>query len=304
MLSIRVFQGRPGRAIISAVLALGACCAIAAPARAQTTLTACENNKTKKITFPAVGKSCTSGETALTIVLGGAPTGPTGPSGPTGSSGPSGPSGPSGATGPKGATGVAGVSIVGPQGATGPSGPQGPSGASGPEGPTGTTGPSGPSGPIGPSGSGHNVVDTDGNIVGPLVLLSSGELDGSPGALVKAAGVWFALPVETTGFAGQDLMNGVFWYSSSDCSGSPSGIAGAYGVDPLPLVQTADGGIAFVESGILYYATGPSFATSSGSTGNAAEGYSCSPADPDTTVTPFSTFTLSTLGFTPPFSVK
>jgi hypothetical protein len=153
MPSIRVLHGWPRAAIVSAVLALGTCFALATPAHALTTLTACENNNTQKISFPAVGKSCKSGETTLTIVVNGAgPTGPTGPSGPTGAFGPTGPTGPTGTTGPKGASGVPGVSIDGPAGATGPSGPQGPSGATGPDGPTGANGPSGPSGATGAGG--------------------------------------------------------------------------------------------------------------------------------------------------------
>lgn len=95
MLSIRVFQGWPRDAIFSAVLVLGFCFAIAAPAQALTSLTACENNKTHKVSFPAVGKSCTSGETA--IVLGA--TGPQGPPGPQGPTGPAGPAGPQGSGG-------------------------------------------------------------------------------------------------------------------------------------------------------------------------------------------------------------
>ena len=53
--------------IFGAVLALGSGFALAAPAEAQTSLLACENNKTHAITFPVVGKSCTSAQTAITL---------------------------------------------------------------------------------------------------------------------------------------------------------------------------------------------------------------------------------------------
>jgi hypothetical protein len=269
--------------------------------------------------------------------------------------------GPSGPQGPVGATGVAGVSIVGPQGATGPSGPQGPSGASGPQGPSGdtgstgatgpegSTGPSGgpagatgadgptgatgPSGPTGPSGSGHNVVDANGNVVGPLVLIS-----GFPaGALVEISGIWFALPVDPiNGFANT---GGNLWYPSSDCSGSPGGIFydnNTIFADPLdivyeslPLVLVAgsqqgfnsylqtpednnaiiDGSSssAIVTGGVLYYATGPSVPEPSGSDGDPADpdlAADCHTGSLDNYVAPMSTFTLSKLGFTAPFSVK
>lgn len=66
--------------IFSTVLTVGAGFALAAAAQAQTSLVACVNNKTHKVSFPPVGKSCNSSETAL--VLGA--TGPAGPPGPTG----------------------------------------------------------------------------------------------------------------------------------------------------------------------------------------------------------------------------
>ena len=70
-------------------------CALTLPsgaAQALTSLTACENNQTHKIRFPTVGKSCKSGETAITLD-GPGPIGPSGPSGPSGPTGPSGPPG-------------------------------------------------------------------------------------------------------------------------------------------------------------------------------------------------------------------
>lgn len=147
MALIRAFRRSLGAATFGAMV--GAWFALAASVHAATTtLTACEKNSNHKISFPAVGKSCASGETTLTIVLGGG--GPTGPTGPTGSTGPTGPSGPSGATGPKGASGA---SIQGPPGLTGLTGATGPVGPSGPAGPSGADGSSGPTGPSGPAGA-------------------------------------------------------------------------------------------------------------------------------------------------------
>ena len=83
-------------------------CALTLPSgtvHALTSLIACENNQTHRIRFPAVGKSCKSGETAITLDG----PGPIGPSGPTGPSGPSGPVGPSGAQGIQGPTGPSGA---------------------------------------------------------------------------------------------------------------------------------------------------------------------------------------------------
>jgi hypothetical protein len=91
-------QTKPLKAIAGLLLML---CALTLPShtvQAQTSLTACENNQTHKIRFPAVGKSCKPDETAVTLE---------GP-GPTGPSGPSGPIGPSGAQGIQGPTGPSG----------------------------------------------------------------------------------------------------------------------------------------------------------------------------------------------------
>ena len=130
------FEPIPRNVISSAVLALGFFFLFAARAQAATSITACINNKNHKVSFPAVGKSCGSGSTAIVLNA----TGPTGPTGPSGNSGPTGPSGASGPTGPSGASG--------------PSGPSGSLGPTGPSGPSGATGPSGPSGPSGTSGAG------------------------------------------------------------------------------------------------------------------------------------------------------
>jgi hypothetical protein len=82
--------------IFSAVLMVGSCFVLVGAAEAQTSLVACVNNKTHKVSFPPVGKSCNSAETAL--VLGA--TGPAGPPGPAGPGGPAGPAGPQGPAAP------------------------------------------------------------------------------------------------------------------------------------------------------------------------------------------------------------
>jgi hypothetical protein len=97
--------------IFSAVLMVGSCFVLVGAAEALTSLVACVNNKSHKVSFPPVGKSCNSAETAIVL----------------GAAGSAGPAGPAGATGPQGP--------AGPQGPTGPAGPAGPTGATGPQGP-------------------------------------------------------------------------------------------------------------------------------------------------------------------------
>lgn len=81
---IKKWQVKMAKAVI-VLLILCACGLLSSTVQAQT-LIACENNKTHKVSFPPVGKSCKSDETAITLA-GPGPTGPTGPTGPPGSSG-------------------------------------------------------------------------------------------------------------------------------------------------------------------------------------------------------------------------
>ena len=60
---ICALQSWPRAAIVAGVPALGACFAIAAPAQALASLTACVNNKNHKVGFSALRHSCTSRET-------------------------------------------------------------------------------------------------------------------------------------------------------------------------------------------------------------------------------------------------
>ncbi len=104
---VRKWQIKVVKAITLLLLMICASAFLSGTAQALTSLTACENDKTHKVRFPAVGMSCKSDETAITLdALG--PTGPSGPSGPQGIQGPTGPSGPPGSPG-------------GPTGPTGPS---------------------------------------------------------------------------------------------------------------------------------------------------------------------------------------
>lgn len=82
---IKKQQKKLVKAITGLLIMVCASTLLSSTVQSQTSLTACENNKTHKVSFPPVGKSCKSDETAIT--LGGrGPAGPTGPTGPQGSS--------------------------------------------------------------------------------------------------------------------------------------------------------------------------------------------------------------------------
>jgi hypothetical protein len=98
------------KAVTGLLVMLCASTFLSGTVQALTSLTACENNVTHKVSFPRVGKSCKSGETAVTLDG----PGPIGPSGPSGPSGPIGPSGAQGIQGPTGPSGPTGGSLGGP----------------------------------------------------------------------------------------------------------------------------------------------------------------------------------------------
>lgn len=190
---------------------------------------------------------------------------------------------------------------------------QGPAGSQGPAGPPGAQGPAGPQGSAGPGAV--TVVDSTEKTLGPLV--GSGRLvsgsNSNPIPLLTAAAVlleidslWFALPVNSGGF----LKAGVtFTYVTNDCSGT------AYlQLPPIPdLFQTVSGN--FNDSGrapgvvlnLLYYAAPTTQLLQVGSTtmlnGDGTTGV-CQQTSFQTYLSPIKTFDLSTLGFTPPFSLK
>ncbi len=95
---IEKWQTKPLKSITGLLLMLCALTLLSRTVQAQTSLTACENNQTHRVRFPAVGKSCKSDETAITLE-GPGPAGPSGPTGPSGAQGIQGPTGPSGAPG-------------------------------------------------------------------------------------------------------------------------------------------------------------------------------------------------------------
>jgi hypothetical protein len=205
------FQSPLLKASWSAALIIGFCLLLSAPAQAQTSLTACVNNKNHKVTFAAVGKSCKAGSTA--VVLNG--------SGPTGATGPSGPSGPSGATGPSGPSG--------PSGATGPTGPSGASGPSGPTGPSGATGAAGAGVTEIPFGSGVDLcsstsmsaLDSDvTDFMGPGRILEDDCNELGPGATPEASDV--EMPVTTAGTI-RNLSVRVLCQNSTDLPSSSVG---------------------------------------------------------------------------------
>jgi hypothetical protein len=145
---------------------------------------------------------------------------------------------------------------------------------------------------------GAYVVDSKGKIVGPYSPLAS----GGAGALVSINGIWFELPVLTTGFA---PVGATVDYSGQNCSGT------AY-MEVLPdqLVVSGVGSVGFGidQTGVLYYPIpGPSSdQVTFCSQLNVGQGCfnerSC--AGIGLLDSQASTFDLSTLGFVPPFQLQ
>ena len=143
--------------------------------------------------------------------------GATGPQGPSGAQGPQ---GPQGSPGPTGATGAMGA--PGPQGAAGPLGPAGATGAMGATGPQGAQGPAGPTGPVGPqgppgtsSGGSWIVKDSNGVTIGPYITGMLGS-NLTEGVLISTSSGQFVVPLLANNFIEN---GGIFYYSTTDCSG-------------------------------------------------------------------------------------
>lgn len=152
--------------------------------------------------------------------------------------GPQGPAGSTGATGPTGATGA--------QGPQGPMGLTGATGATGPAGPAGPVGATGSAGPAGTNGSGVELVDSTGKIIGPYDPAVG--VDGTAGCVfMQAPDSVLCVGVNSTGFP---ALNTTFLYTSTDCSGqgyiSPGSLSLFIGLASGPIQFLADGSIQYL----------------------------------------------------------
>lgn len=169
--------------IAGVIVGLSAGAAISVAANTPTkSITFCVNKATKVVTQKT---SCSRNETRLQIAA----------QGPKGDPGPAGPAGPQGERGEKGETGASGS-----PGVAGVQGPQGPAGAQGPQGPLGTS-------------ANFNVIDANGNTLGPLVM---GSPFGYWGVLVSGRPVHYQV---NSGRVYDNNSGGYF--TGSDCTGTP-----------------------------------------------------------------------------------
>jgi hypothetical protein len=250
-----------------------------------------------------------------------------GPQGPQGATGPQGPIGPVGAQGPqglKGDTGITGpqgpIGLTGATGATGVTGPAGPQGLQGPIGLTGSTGPAGPAGatgatgakgakgdtgaqgPNGPPGAGLQVFDAAGKLVGNVVWLMQDEYSANPVVSFNYDGTIYLIAVFPTALGAAYSFDSVpIYYDGVGCTGNayisyrnyrsrgllPILFIGAPGITAYVLDPNAQpvglglNSVYIAESGGCLYPNDPVW------------------ADSIVPLTP-----LTTLDFTPPFTVQ
>lgn len=165
----------------------------------------------------------------------------------------------------------------------GPVGPRGLQGIPGPQ------GPAGPQGPIGPAGSGGGlrIIDSLGKEVGLyqtyLTAVYNPDLNK-----------WLSIRIGTDGF--MESGPHIYLYESSDCSG-PKRLYSDYGISYLDLAAPT-----LIEDGVVYYVSGPSESFTYNSFYSADTG--CTQETETVDTSPFGTFHISELGFTPPFHLE
>ena len=236
-----------------------------------------------------------------------APTGPAGNAGPAGSPGTAGSPGPTGPAGPRGAAGAArprgAAGAVGPTGPAGPAGPPGPigvAGSPGAQGPVGASGPAGPPGPPGipgPKGNaapGHKLIVLD--ATGRFVAVSNQTY------FSVINGIDVAINPAPSGFAQADITQMFMAHTTNDCSGQRywgnfSGwvvrldVYNNVGYYSLPTDQN------LVVNSIEQFFPGEDLSN------RASRCITFSQPIPFGATGPLVTFDVSTLGFTPPFSL-
>jgi hypothetical protein len=159
-------------------------------------------------------------------------------------------------------------------------GPQGPQGIPGPQGVPGMQGPAGPQGPAGQGAL--RIMDS--------LNLEVGNYDNGYALLYKPdLNKWFSLRATTSGF--QSTL-GNYVYASSDCTGPAlpySNFGDQYSALIIPTL---------IDSGVVYYPTGPPQPFTYGSISFTG---TCVQRTGTENITPFATFNVSDLGFTPPY---
>ena len=221
--------------------------------------------------------------------------GATGPEGPAGLPGPQGPKGPTGATGAAGPAGPAGA--AGPTGLAGAPGPQG---TAGQQGPLGAAGPQGAAGPRGSSAAGHKLVILDAS--GKFVGISS---YGFYNYYMNLNGRLVNVDLTPQGFGQIDITQLFFTHTTNDCSGqrywSNGGGLGDFPIQTLAVYGTT----AYTENFPLQSIVINSVEQFEPGDNPANQASRCillngySPALYGT----LTSFPVSSLGFTPPFSM-
>jgi len=116
----------------------------------------------------------------------------------------------------------------------------------GPQGPAGPVGATGSAGPAGTNGSGVELVDSTGKIIGPYDPAVG--VDGTAGCVfMQAPDSVLCVGVNSTGFP---ALNTTFLYTSTDCSGqgyiSPGSLSLFIGLASGPIQFLADGSIQYL----------------------------------------------------------
>jgi hypothetical protein len=187
--------------------------------------------------------------------------------------------------------------VTGPMGLPGQEGPPGPQGPQGVAGPQGLQGQQGPQGLQGPQGQGSNLlVDTNGKTVGSIGIPTFWVLR-------QIAGVWVELAVSdpTSGFDSSPTLT--WFYQSSDCTGqaymyvnpntsSSPALASVFTIPPATAPS-------------IYYAGTPVLGLITKSQRGAAyTECNVGSGNPYVYMGPVQSYPLSSLGLTPPFSIK
>jgi hypothetical protein len=191
-------------------------------------------------------------------------------------------------------------------GPPGPSGPQGSQGAHGPQGVAGSQGPQGPrgaQGSQGPQGPGTiMVVDTNGNAVGRL-----GRNDNVISIIRQISGIWVEVPVDAAnGFVPtKDFFNEAnFFWQSPDCTGQPylAQQGGGSGISAF-LSQAVIAAVSPATQPSIYFAGSPMLLTMQSYKPFLFDS-ACQAIQTTIYVGLPKNVSVSSLGLTPPFSIK